>query len=319
MAQGTEMMSEFHSAYGNAEPAEFGGRQPPKYHDTGGGGSHGGGNVNATSVTETTGGTKIINNTTGRSPTRCTDCICLCIFFVYMIFMFVLVGLSWSNGSDLQRLTHGADYKGSLCGVDAGVEGKRFLYFCQTVDGGVDLERPSCVDICPRANQPGPISCLQRQQTLQEFINVSGGMAGIVEWNKINVSESVVETAPYDTMALRGKYCVPVDSELKEAVLHGPRMGGSARILNSLGSLRRPWLWLFIVVLVCCLVGYVYLFMLRMMAKPVSSCQCVQHQAFSYWLARISFSEFSGFLFSNIGWAWTGLTSVKFLAIQCTL
>lgn len=186
-----------------------------------------------------------------------------------MIFMLVLVGLSWSNGSDLQRLTRGADYKGSLCGVDAGVENKRFLYFCQTVDGGVDLERPSCVNMCPRANQPGPISCLQRQQALQEFINVAGGMSGIVEWNKINVSESVVETAPYDTIALRGKYCVPVDSELKEAVLHGPRMGGSARILNSLGSLRRPWLWLFIVVLVCCLVGYVYLFMLRMMAKPV--------------------------------------------------
>lgn len=137
------------------------------------------------------------------------------------------------------------------------------------VGGGVDLERPSCVAQCPRATDAQQILCLQKQNVQQGPVGLVGAMAGIVEWNKINVSESIVETAPYDTIPLRGKYCVPEDSALKETVLHGPKMGGLARVLNSLGSLRRPWLWLFITVLVCCLAGYIYLFMLKMMAKPV--------------------------------------------------
>lgn len=193
--------------------------------------------------------------------------------------MFVLVFLSWENGSNLQRLTRGADYKGSLCGVDEGVEDLRFLYFCSkwtsteeivTKGAAVDLERPSCVAECPQ--QGGAIiPCLQEQMITQTPIaeRPQAGMAGIQSLNIIHVSESVVETAPYDTIALRGKYCVPQNSTLKEQVLHGPKMGGMARVLNSLGSLRRPWLWLFMVVLVCCLAGYIYLFMLKMAAKPV--------------------------------------------------
>jgi len=181
--------------------------------------------------------------------------------------MFILVFLSWENGSDLQRLTRGADYKGRLCGVDPGVEDKRFLYFCQT-EAGIDLERPSCVETCPHTGTVPMISCLQKQTATWTDENMDG-VADIVQWRKINVSERVVLTAPYDTTALRGKYCVPDDSTLKEEVLHGPKMGGMARVLNSLGSLRRPWLWLFMVVLVCCLAGYIYLFMLKMMAKPV--------------------------------------------------
>jgi len=203
--------------------------------------------------------------------------------------MFVLVFLSWENGSDLQRLTRGADFKGRLCGVDEGVEGAPLLFFCRkdripdpsSLTGlpgvvippadGIDLERPSCVSECPRLGGP-PIDCLQKQNTNQANLtsNLSGSAPfGIVRWNRINVSESVVQTAPYNTVPLRGKYCVPENSTLKEQVLHGPKMGGMARVLNSLGSLRRPWLWLFMVVLVCCLAGYIYLFMLKMAAKPV--------------------------------------------------
>merc|ERR1719329_1626582 len=138
----------------------------------------------------TQGGTKI-NTTTGRSPARVTDCICLCLFILYVLFMILLVFLSKWNGADLQRLTRGADFQGRLCGVDADVSSQPLLYFCRNfanetmgdpVGGGVDLERPSCVAACPRATDAQQIRCLRKQQTHQEFINVSGHPAGIVTW-----------------------------------------------------------------------------------------------------------------------------------------
>eukprot|EP00744_Colponema_vietnamica_P001108 GILI01001874.1.p2 GENE.GILI01001874.1~~GILI01001874.1.p2 ORF type:complete len:612 (+),score=211.84 GILI01001874.1:159-1838(+) len=61
--------------------------------------------------------------------------------------MFVIAGHAFEKG-DYRRLTRGFDYKGRLCGVDAGVENKRYLYFPNILAPSVGV----CLSSCPAKN-----------------------------------------------------------------------------------------------------------------------------------------------------------------------
>eukprot|EP00913_Durusdinium_trenchii_P012324 g11569.t1 len=60
--------------------------------------------------------------------------------------------------SDVRRLTHGMDYEARLCGVDAGVEAKKYIFWCRddpsqtdfSIASTLNLKHPVCVEECPR-------------------------------------------------------------------------------------------------------------------------------------------------------------------------
>merc|ERR1719499_1983806 len=72
-------------------------------------------------------------------------------------------------------------------------------------------------------------------------------------------------TNPYDSFALGGRFCVPQNSTMRGEVIHGPMR--FARIMYSIGSLQDPWLVLFQATLISVMLGYLYVFLIRLSPK----------------------------------------------------
>mmetsp|Transcript_120354 Transcript_120354/g.268982 ORF Transcript_120354/g.268982 Transcript_120354/m.268982 type:complete len:672 (-) Transcript_120354:48-2063(-) len=85
---------------------------------------------------------------------RCTDPGCLTAFLVFFCGMGYIYASARSQGN-LAKLTHGFDWRGTICGVDEGVRHRPFLFWC--APGGGDVEDLSlmdgiCVPKCPGGN-----------------------------------------------------------------------------------------------------------------------------------------------------------------------
>jgi len=83
-----------------------------------------------------------------------TDCICLAVFVCTVIFMCSVVMSSKWKGN-LDRLNHGMDYHGRICGADIGVENSPYVFWCRAdpletgTPTGLNLDHPICVPSCP--------------------------------------------------------------------------------------------------------------------------------------------------------------------------
>mmetsp|Transcript_99399 Transcript_99399/g.207061 ORF Transcript_99399/g.207061 Transcript_99399/m.207061 type:complete len:866 (-) Transcript_99399:179-2776(-) len=226
----------------------------------------------------------------GIAPRRCTDCICLIIFIGYMLGMIILV-LSCRNGSmndqswsDIRRLTHGHDYAGRLCGVDAEVADRPFLYFCRTrwSEYGpeatqLNLEYPSCVSHCPTAangtdGTAHSIKCLfnltfnemsitpkpdEEENSVEPF--------GTLATFHVQFQQSEAETNPYDTIPFSGRFCVPKNESVRQQVVQGPLR--YQRPFSVVGSLQDCWLVLGEAAVISIALGYVYLFLIFKMTR----------------------------------------------------
>merc|ERR1719469_818704 len=133
----------------------------------------------------------------------------------------VVSGRPWG---DVRRLTHGHDYAGRLCGVDPGVEDKAFLFWCRNNASEIgqsvaelNLEFPSCVSACPYNTTWWRTPCLFHQGYSQA--NIHGGVFGTVQTYHVQFQQSIALTYGYDTMAFGGRFCLPMDSTNRAAVL----------------------------------------------------------------------------------------------------
>lgn len=199
-----------------------------------------------------------IDSDTGMSPRRVSDLPCCFIFLLFGLLCLTLVFNAFQHGN-MGRLTHGVDYYGRVCGVDAGVENMPFLFWCRadpasTLEpAGLDLDRPSCVPYCP-VSIGGNVSipCLQPHKHNSDLVTAEqfGNKKTLV----FEMQESIVETAPYATRPRGGRYCIPTDPALADVVLSDNRALGlfsSNRALTLLGTLGHLW-WL---LALCCLVS----------------------------------------------------------------
>merc|ERR1719171_1828437 len=145
-----------------------------------------------------------------------------------------------------QRLTHGFDFYGRLCGVDEGVELTPYLYFCSKSSENsmgllpqmIDLNSATCVAECPNTTSM-TLPCLQDED--HKTAPVTGGQFGTVETIEMVSSQSIVEVPTYPSKPFGGLFCVPRNmgnQSLQDSVLQGP-LGGTQKALNSIGSLRR--------------------------------------------------------------------------------
>jgi len=100
----------------------------------------------------------------GMHNTACTDVFCLLIFIAYMVGVGYVMHIAMQDG-DPRRLTHGFNWEGKLCGVDADVADKPLLFWCggegPRLDGfpsTLNFEDPICVQSCPTsAVEPAPV------------------------------------------------------------------------------------------------------------------------------------------------------------------
>jgi len=218
------------------------------------------------------------------APRSCTDIFCLLIFTVFLSGM-GYVGHYGVKHGDPKRLTHGFNYNGSLCGVDEEVKDRPLLFYCSTkavngVPGDLNLKAPVCVKSCPK-DDTEVVRCMQQTTVATVRTGTVNPPA-----QAMTLQQNIVDTKSYATTEVLGLYCIPdidkisaiaqasgvaVPFGLREGMFNstGPIGKNSVKVQQYFGSLRRCWPLLIGSLLVAVLLGYAYLFLLRICAKPL--------------------------------------------------
>jgi hypothetical protein len=168
-----------------------------------------------------------------------------------------------SNGN-IAKLTHGRDKDGQICGVDAGVSHKPFVFYCaqssssRGVPSALDLASPVCIDRCPS----GPDD------------------------------SSPCGEPTYATVPILGTYCLPdlvkiaaaakssgelIPKGLRDSLLgpNSPINSGDMKFLAEVGGLRRcKWL-IFGMLIFAIVMGVVFLQVIKCCAKPMVYCTII--------------------------------------------
>ncbi|CAJ1402687.1 unnamed protein product [Effrenium voratum] len=215
---------------------------------------------------------------------RCTDLPCGILFVIGMgalLAMFV-----WASATgNTKKLSHGIDTHGLQCGVDTPVINRPLLYFCGVItssgEHSVNLDDPICVSECP--SEGSNVAALE------------GGCQGY----------------SYPTTQVGSRYCLPSGSaEAKSREVVDREMRSmSSEVWNIMGRVTQAWPVLLLSVVVACLMGYVFLFMLKTLTK------CI------IWIcAIIGFAAFAGlglYLWVEAGQKADLSTTFKVLASIC--
>lgn len=224
------------------------------------------------------------NDGSGMAPRSCTDIFCLLLFLVFCSAMGYVNHFAIKHGNP-QRLTHGFNYNGSLCGVDPEVKDRPLLYYCPTQDVagvplGLNLKAPVCVKACPTdANET--IKCIAQSSAAVAPAGTANHPAQTVV-----LSQNVVDTVSYATTEVLGLYCipdlerlqavakasgVPVPAGLRDSLFNstGPIGKNSVKAQQYIGSLRRCTTLLAGAALLAVILGYAYLLLLKLFARPL--------------------------------------------------
>jgi len=213
------------------------------------------------------------------TPRKFTDkwCAILTVIFAAGMVMCVLSGI-WYGGN-VKRLTHGVDWQGQICGIDAGVLDKKFMMFCGSPERTGNF--PSriiegstvCVDKCPVDNSI-QLNCLM--PAFHNFTAYTGGSIGgldNVKTLEMTLTQSVTYQASYPTEEMGGRFCLPSGKDatgmaLRELLIDGP-WGQYYRPLVAVGGLMDAWPLLLIAAGLAVLFGALYLYLLLTMAGPL--------------------------------------------------
>ena len=173
---------------------------------------------------------------------KCTDVPCCLLFLGGMGALVALLIYGGIHGNT-KKLNHGFDVRGQQCGVDPLVIDKPLLYFCPVVtasgEHSVNLDDPVCVYQCPGPNSAMVTGCTNPQA--------------------------------YATTQVGSRYCLPSSSEealAREKVEEGMRTS-YAKIWVVLERVSKAWPVLVLSVILACIMGYIFLFMLKTVARCI--------------------------------------------------
>jgi len=219
----------------------------------------------------------------GVAKRGCTDVLCLLVFIAFLGAMGHVTHYAVKNGNP-KRLTHGFDFGGKLCGVDAGVEASPFLYYCPnsvvgSIPLGLNLKAPVCVSKCPTGDSE-TVTCLsQTAPAVQPATSVNPNQTVVL-------TQGVVQMQTYATKPILGLYCIPdlvklnaiaqasgvaTPVGLRDSMFSssGPVGNYMAKAQQAVGSLQRCKSLLAGTLGFAFILGYVYLFLLKRCARPL--------------------------------------------------
>lgn len=209
----------------------------------------------------------------GMAEPSCTDVPCLVIFLGFLVGMGYCVYYGLQNG-DPRRLTHGFDYAGRLCGVDEDVADRPLVFWCgdntALVDGfptALNFKDPICEKECPDSAEV-IVNCPQPSETKK----ILTGTAPLIT-ETLTVVQEVKAMSAYPTKAMMNRYCFPAvkqDSPLMQSLLSdpgSPLASTGGRVLDAVGGCRRASIVLGVALVLAVILGYVYLFLLKKLAK----------------------------------------------------
>lgn len=175
---------------------------------------------------------------------RCTDVPCCLLFVVGMVALVALFVHAMVDGNT-KKLNHGINAMGQQCGVDPEVLDKPLLYFCPvdtaTGEHSVNLDDPICVSECPHEGS--------------NFATFGGCRTPRV----------------YPTTQVGSRYCLPsssTEAQAREKVEETMRDNVS-KFWALVERVWKAWPVLLLTVIVACLMGYIFLFMLKTVARCI--------------------------------------------------
>eukprot|EP00927_Polykrikos_kofoidii_P062866 TRINITY_DN5765_c0_g1_i2.p1 TRINITY_DN5765_c0_g1~~TRINITY_DN5765_c0_g1_i2.p1 ORF type:complete len:809 (-),score=138.55 TRINITY_DN5765_c0_g1_i2:277-2703(-) len=211
-----------------------------------------------------------------------TDKNFACCFFVVLLYMVVMVAFSFWQGKywDLTqmaywRLARGFDTSGNLCGADASVLDKEFLFYCgskatKDVDGkawpsSLNFKSKACVQACPK-NFSTPVPCLS-----EATFNVDSAANNTVGGIKYDITylveiQQTIETGISYPSSPMGRTCLPDEVGLKESLLYNGPPAHKDRVYKAVASLSNGWPILFVPAVLAILIGFLYLHLMGVMA-----------------------------------------------------
>jgi hypothetical protein len=200
----------------------------------------------------------------------------MCFIFLVAV-MGGLVALSVWLG-EFGRLNHGYDYEGHLCGVDADVKDKPFVFYCGSKEVRADKypehlyhRARSCIATCP-TDFVTEVGCL-RPETFQfhEAKGANAAVANGVDYEltyEIEVHQTVEQGKSYPTNAVGG-FCIPQDETLKLGLLENQNANPKITWFRTMRSIVVAGPVVLGAAILALLLGTLYLHLLSKFAGPL--------------------------------------------------
>mmetsp|Transcript_29940 Transcript_29940/g.48028 ORF Transcript_29940/g.48028 Transcript_29940/m.48028 type:complete len:626 (+) Transcript_29940:74-1951(+) len=208
-----------------------------------------------------------------KSRHHCTDIPCCLVFAAFLAAFSALYGYGIQNGN-VKKIFHGIDYQGKICGVDAEVATKPYLYWCDKGALGsslkLSLSKPICVESCPADTGVLVPDCVP-------VVGLEGMTA-------------------YKSIAVMNRYCMPDTEKSKKATAaleEGPMADSSQKFLEDLSSIPAGWPVLLGAFFVAVFLGYVWMLLMRCCAGPLIWSTIV--------LVIVGFGALGAYMFVNAG------------------
>jgi len=197
-----------------------------------------------------------------------TDMSCAFLFIAYMVGMVFVMIYGFADGLP-ERLTHGVDFAGRVCGVSSGVTTKPMAYWCGSIEREGDYPKflredgLTCLESCP-ADTSTLVECLNEPShnfTAISPQNYVEDNMQVVEKFSIIITQSVSKQASYPSSEFGGRFCMPQRQDLHDQVIDGV-WHVKYRWPEAVGSLRDAWPLLLVCGVIALLCGYLYLYLL---------------------------------------------------------
>jgi len=206
-----------------------------------------------------------------KTSRRCTDLFCL--FFFISFCCILSASYQWSQkDGHLERITHGIDYRGRLCGMEDQKE-RSYLLWCTPEGRSISWVDPVCVKQCPiEGNLPSVMCPLPKVKNEVELPGQNGTIR-IVQ----TVEQELVPSKTFPTKTYL-YYCLPeVESQvvttlLQHAVGEGTGAGKQLTqvhfVYSKLHELWSRWRLILLAAIFAVSFAYLYLVLLRYFARP---------------------------------------------------
>jgi len=210
-----------------------------------------------------------------RKERQFTDGFCLCVFILYMIALAYVFYIAYTEG-EYKKLTHGYDWNGFICGLDENVSEQPYTYWCakeepDPTDPGkamiFSLMDPICVSTCPNSTEhmhlcPGPAMV----SGVMQFELADGTLL-----NTRNISRTLQNVSDIKTDVALLNFCLPTSApHLMDKIFgSGAFKSGFTTAALFLDAIRKSSGFLVGFGVMAILLGYAYLFVLRVLIKPI--------------------------------------------------
>eukprot|EP00922_Rhytidocystis_sp_ex-Travisia-forbesii_P015597 GHVS01023244.1.p1 GENE.GHVS01023244.1~~GHVS01023244.1.p1 ORF type:complete len:667 (+),score=58.80 GHVS01023244.1:113-2113(+) len=210
---------------------------------------------------------------------RCTDVFFLLLSFVFIGFLGFLCIFALARGNP-DKLFHGYNYNGKLCGVD--IADRPFVFWpLDPSTNKMDAQMPLCVSSCftsedvengASVNYPSSnLSELVPPSSAEDLtVGPPAASASSTAALSATVSVSYSKSPVYATVPFAGSYCFPIDTEETANLVQQLKLGSiwmyASRSLEASG---RNWYWLVAAGFMGSILAIIYLVLLKFAARGV--------------------------------------------------